>query len=66
MLHNVGGKMDLIELRVWLQEHIADEERNLEMIKESNRKMPIPDLISRRVVETQIMDYRNILRRINV
>ena len=56
--------MDLIELRVWLKEHIADEEQNLEMIKESNRKMPFPDIISRRVVETQIMDYRNILRRI--
>uniref|UniRef100_A0A6M3JID2 Uncharacterized protein n=1 Tax=viral metagenome TaxID=1070528 RepID=A0A6M3JID2_9ZZZZ len=58
--------MDLMELRVWLQEHITDEERNLEMIKESNRKMPIPDIVARRVVETQIMDYRNILRRINV
>ena len=58
--------MGLMELRVWLQEHITDEERNLEMIKESNRKMPIPDIVARRVVETQIMDYRNILRRINV
>jgi len=57
--------MNIIELKEWLEEHIDDEERNLEMIKESNRKMPIPDIVARRVVETQIMDYRNILRQLD-
>lgn len=57
--------MDILELKEWLKEHIADEERNLEMIKESNRKIPMPDIVARRVVETQIMDYRNILRRLD-
>uniref|UniRef100_A0A6M3LGE3 Uncharacterized protein n=1 Tax=viral metagenome TaxID=1070528 RepID=A0A6M3LGE3_9ZZZZ len=56
--------MDIIELKEWLKEHIIEEERNLEMIKESNRKMPMPDIVARRVTETQIMDYRNILRRL--
>ena len=55
--------MEQSELKNWLRERIADEEHNLEMIKDSNRKMPIPDIIARRVVETQIMDFRNILRR---
>ena len=57
--------MNIIELKEWLREHIIDEERNLEMIKESNLKMPLPDIVARRVVETQIMDYRNILRRLD-
>ena len=57
--------MDITELKEWLKEHIEDEERNLEMIKESNHKMPMPDIVARRVVETQIMDYRNILRRLD-
>ena len=56
--------MNIIELKEWLKDHISDEERNLEMIRQSNREMPIPDLVARRVVETQIMDYRNILRKI--
>lgn len=37
--------MDINELKEWLREHIAEEERNLEMIKESNRKMPMPDIV---------------------
>ena len=57
--------MNITELKEWLSEHIADEERNLEMIGESNRKMPFPDIVARRVVETQIMDYRHILRLLN-
>ena len=56
--------MNIIELKEWLKEHIDDEERNLDMIKESNRKMPMPDIVARRVVETQLLDYRNILRKI--
>ena len=51
-------------LKNWLIERISDEERNLEMIEDSNRKMPIPDIVARRVVEYQLMDFRNILRRI--
>jgi hypothetical protein len=57
--------MDITELKVWLQEHIIEYERELEIIKESNRKMPMPDIVARRVTETQIMDYRNILKRLN-
>ena len=57
--------MNIVELKEWLKDHIADEERNLEMIRQSNREMFIPDIVARRVVETQIMDYRNILRRLD-
>ncbi len=54
------------ELKTWLKEHIVQYEGELEMIKESNKKMPLPDIVARRVTETQIMDYRNILRRLEV
>jgi len=52
--------MKEIELKNWLVEHIIEYERRLEIIKQSNK----PDIIARRVVETQIMDYRNILSKL--
>ncbi len=56
--------MNLIDLTTWIEEKITTYERELEIIKQSNKRYPIPDIVSRRVVETQIMDYRNILRKL--
>ena len=57
--------MNIKELREWLAEKLNDAESDLERIKESNRKMPLPDIVARRVIETEAMVYRNILRKIS-
>jgi len=57
--------MNIEELREWLAENLSDAESWLERIKESNRKMPLPDIVARRVIETEAMVYRNILRKIS-
>ena len=57
--------MNIEELREWLAENLSDAERWLERIKESNRKMPLPDIVARRVIETEAMVYRIILRKIS-
>lgn len=52
------------ELKTWLKAKVIWSERDLESIKESNRKSPLPDIVARRVCETEILCYRNVLRRI--
>jgi len=57
--------MNIEELRQWLTERLSDVEKDLEGIKESNRNKPLPDIVSRRVIEAEAMIYRNILREIS-
>jgi len=56
--------MNIEELREWLTGRLNDAESDLEKIKEANHRGAWPDLISRRVVETETMIYRNILHQI--
>ena len=50
--------MTIEELSVWLTEEIEYTEDELRKVIEANSKMPIPDRVSRRVVETKILAYR--------
>ena len=56
--------MTLEELAVWLDDEIVHKEQELQRVIDSNRKMPIPDLISRRVIESEMLAYRIVRRKI--
>lgn len=53
------------ELETWLKAKVVWSKRDLESIEASNRKMFLPDIIARRVCETEILCYGNVLRRIH-
>ena len=56
--------MTLEELAIWLEDEIVHKEQELQRVIDSNRKMPIPDLISRRVIESEMLAYRIVRRKI--
>ena len=56
--------MTLEELAVWLDDEIVHKEQELQRVIDSNSKMPIPDLISRRVIESEMLAYRIVRRKI--
>jgi len=56
--------MTLEELAIWLDDEIVHKEQELQRVIDSNRKMPIPDLISRRVIESEMLAYRIVRRKI--
>ena len=52
------------ELTEWIEEHLEGKKHDLEIVLGANSKMPFPDLVSRRVVETEILVYRIMLRKV--
>ncbi len=50
----------ILELKEWLLDEIADSERDLEKCKNKTS----PDIVPRRVIETKILAYKNVLRRL--
>ena len=51
------------EMIEWLEEQLEWKKRELEKVLEALYKMPIPDLVSRRVCETEVLVYRIALRK---